>query len=217
MEIRTENLNYSYGKDIALKNINITIPDKSLTLILGHNGGGKTTFVKCLLGELSVKENNIFLNEKDLKEFNDFKSIGYIPQFVDICGFPVTTYEFLNCFSKKGQEIDIVLKNLKIEDLKYKNINELSGGQRKKVYIARAIINNIDLLILDEPLAAVDEDSRGEIIATLGSLNKARGITVLIITHNFNELKHISNYVLHLEKEVKFFGEIGDYLEKEIK
>lgn len=194
--VEIKNLSFSYGHDIVLNNLNLNIKDGGLNIILGENGSGKSTLLKLILGELKVNSGSIKLFGEDISKFKNFEKIGYVPQIqvANQMAFPVTCLELvvLNLYRDFGK-----VKIPKAEQLKRAKetlikmglekqintpLNELSGGLKQRAMIARALINNPELLILDEPTAGIDVRSKEQFINILSSMQKDN-ITIMLVTH----------------------------------
>lgn len=196
--IKISNLFFSYTKNspYILSDINLTIEDGEYISVLGENGCGKSTLIKLILNILSPTNGMIE---------NTSKNIGYVPQKSDYFNsqFPITVYEMLNCYRKllKIKDKNIVSNSLEMVNMinfKDSLIGNLSGGQCQKIFIARALMGNPDLLILDEPSTGVDINSQNEIYGIIRNLNKKNGITVISIEHNLNAAMTNSSLIYHL-------------------
>lgn len=196
--IKIRNLYFSYNNlaPYILNNINLTINNCEYVSILGENGCGKSTLIKLILNILPLTNGTII---------NEAKNIGYVAQKSDFLNsqFPITVYEMLDCYRKllKIKDKEIILKSLKIVNmLEFKNslIGNLSGGQCQKIFIARAIIGNPNLLILDEPSTGIDIKSQREIYNLIKDLNRNKGITVISIEHNLKAAISNSSLIYHL-------------------
>ncbi|AYD39926.1 metal ABC transporter ATP-binding protein [Clostridium fermenticellae] len=196
--LKINNLYFSYNNlaPYILNNINLTIKDGEYVSILGENGCGKSTLIKLILNILSPTSGTIV---------NDAKNVGYVAQKSDFLNsdFPITVYEMLDCYRKilKIKDKKIVEKSLdRVSMLKFKNslIGNLSGGQCQKVFIARALMGNPHLLILDEPSTGVDIKSQREIYSLIKSLNRDTGITVISIEHNLKAAISNSSLIYHI-------------------
>lgn len=196
--IKLNNLFFSYTSSIPyiLNNINLSINDGEYISLIGDNGCGKSTLIKLMLNILQPTKGNIL---------NTHKKIGYVPQKSDFLNsqFPITVYEMLNCYRKllKIKDISVVNKSLemiKMTNFKDSLIGTLSGGQCQKIFIARALIGNPSLLILDEPSTGVDAKSQKEIYKLIKDLNINDGITVISIEHNIGAAISNSSLIFHL-------------------
>ncbi|MDY2987018.1 MAG: ATP-binding cassette domain-containing protein [Peptoniphilus sp.] len=194
--VEIKNLSFSYGHDIVLNNLNLNIKDGGLNIILGENGSGKSTLLKLILGELKVNSGSIKLFGEDISKFKNFEKIGYVPQIqvTNQMAFPVTCLELvvLNLYRDFGKvkipkdeqlrRAKEILIKMGLEKQINTPLNELSGGLKQRAMIARALINNPELLILDEPTAGIDVKSKEQFINILSSMQKDN-ITIMLVTH----------------------------------
>ncbi|MBL7575715.1 zinc transport system ATP-binding protein [Peptoniphilus asaccharolyticus DSM 20463] len=194
--IEIKNLSFSYGHDTVLDNLNLNIPSGGLNIILGENGSGKSTLLKLILGELRANSGNIDLFGEDISKFKNFEKIGYVPQIqvANQMAFPVTCLELvvLNLYRNFGKikipkeeqlkkARDILIK-MGLEKQINMPLNELSGGLKQRAMIARALVNNPELLIMDEPTAGIDAKSKEQFIKILSAMQKDN-MTILLVTH----------------------------------
>ncbi|MDF2942207.1 MAG: transporter ATP-binding protein [Herbinix sp.] len=197
--IKLEQLNYSYTgtAPFILHDINLEVAIGDYISIVGENGCGKTTLMRILLGFLKPTKGNITV---------DTKFIGYVPQKKDFTNsnFPITVYEALNSYRKliKVKDKDVIMESLKrigMENYKNSLLGNLSGGQTQKILIARALMGNPQLLILDEPSTGVDIDSQKEIYGLLKNLSIEQKITILAVEHNLEAVVTNSTKIYHLQ------------------
>lgn len=193
--IETKEMHFFYEKNVeVLKNINIKIEKGTFTALLGANGCGKSTLMQLLTGLLKPTRGNIFLNGQDMKKLSDdkiFSNIGIVFQNPDDQLFSFTVSEDVaygvDNLGIKGEEqkkrVMEALRLVGIEDLKDKEIHKLSYGQKKRVAIAGVLAMQPDLLILDEPTAGLDPMTSSNLITLLEDMQKNKGFTVLISTH----------------------------------
>ncbi len=213
MKILVKDLSYMYKNKIVLDNINFISNDNECLVVQGHNGGGKTTLINCLVKNNKVENNKIFYDNIDINEFENWQNIGYVPQFINYAGFPVSVIEFLVAFEKENNRKRVlgILEQLELLDLKNKNLHNLSGGQKRRVFIGRALLNDCKLLIFDEPLVAIDKLNRDKIVEILRDL-KNKGINMIIITHNFHEFHGLADKIIELNNKVEFYGTEAEYM-----
>jgi len=188
MQINVNNLSFAYGAKTIISNLSLTLNSGDYLVIRGKNGSGKSTFVKCLLGFNPVKSGMIFYNKVDITSYKSWTKFGYVSQSFDDFNyeFPITVGELLSISSiKKTTESERLrlLEKMGIFDIVNQNINALSGGQLQRVFIVRAMLNNPEVLILDEPTASIDKQNKEFFYSTIDDLNKL-GITIILITHN---------------------------------
>jgi len=196
--IQTNKLYFSYTglPPYLLNGIDLEIKDGDYVSILGENGCGKSTLMKLILGFLKPTKGTIVTQAK---------RIGYVPQKNDFSNssFPITVYEMLNAYRKllkiKNKEVIYdVLQKVGMSSFTDSLMGTLSGGQSQKIFIARALMGNPDLLILDEPSTGVDIGSQKEIYHFLTSINKKNGITIVSVEHNLDAAISNSTLIYHL-------------------
>lgn len=194
---RLENISFSYEKQVVLKNINMTINSGDFVGIVGENGGGKTTLLRILTGELKPDSGDLyFMGSKGFNKDN-LSKIGYVPQInpATKLSFPVSCMEmvslglYADSFPKfflteeEKKKASYTLKHLSIENLASANYHELSGGQKQRVLIAKALVNNPEILILDEPTVGIDFENKLQFYNIMDHMNKVHNITIIIVTH----------------------------------
>ena len=196
--IKTQNLTKTYGKGegkvTALDGVDITIKDGEMVAIIGKSGSGKSTLLNLLGGLDKATEGKVFYNDKDLSTMNDsklsefrLKNIGFVFQFFDL--IPELTAEenvmFPAKLAKKKETSEGELYTaLDISDRVKHYPAELSGGQQQRAAIARALINDPDVILCDEPTGNLDKKSGEEVMSLLKKLNEENGKTVIIVTHD---------------------------------
>ena len=205
-QIEIKNLKFGYNENQILKNVNLSLDEGDFAVISGKNGSGKSTLIKLILGELKKDKGIIKLFGIDMEDFNNFDKIGYVPQVNEAIkvAFPVSAREYVglnlykefsifNTITKKSKsKIENTFSTLKIKDLIDRPFNKLSGGQAQRVMIARALVNNPDILILDEPTVGIDQKSKENFLDLLVYLNTNHNISILMITH---EMEILGDYV----------------------
>ena len=197
--IEAINLKTGYDNNIVLDNVNFSINNGEFITIVGSNGAGKTTLIRALLGLIKPISGKILINEK---------YIGYMPQETKVdSNFPASTLEIVlsgtlnktNFYTKKEKKKALDnLKLLKIDNLKDRSFQELSGGQRQKVLLARSLCSTDKLLILDEPSNNLDSESKKELYKIITKLNKEKNITVIMITHDLDHDNLLGDKVLSI-------------------
>lgn len=204
--IEIKNLHYTYDLETVLCDINLKIEKGDFLTIVGNNGSGKTTLIKCILGILKTK-NHIFIEGADIFNIKDYTMFGYVAQQqakqIDI---PITGREYLK-LSKKN--IEEVTKLLELEKIIDQNINSLSGGQRQRIAIARCLLHNSKILIMDEPNTGLDFDARAMLYKNLKTL-KEKDITIILVSHYASEIGCMVDYIYDIEKKEKIYVEMDE-------
>ena len=217
-EFKICNLSFAYGEQRVLKNIALDVETGSINVFLGLNGSGKTTLLKLITGVLPTPKNTVFIDKKDATQFSALQlsqKISYVPQSIpwdnDFVVRDYLTFGRMNKikFYALPKEEDVqkaiaVAKEFQIEHLLKKKMNELSGGQRQLVVIARAVVQDADIILMDEPTASIDYQYIDRFIRYLQMLKK-RGKTILFSCHNPSIPLILNANVFVLEK-----GELKD-------
>ena len=203
------NLSKNYKKRTVLKDVSLSVQQGEAVGLLGPNGAGKTTSFYCVTGLIAPDSGKITLNGIDITKFPVYRrarlGIGYLPQEASIFrGLNVednirAVLEVVEKNKdKREQDLDSLLKEFSIEHLRFSPSRALSGGERRRLEIARALASKPSFILLDEPLAGIDPIAVGEIKELVGQL-KNRGLGVLITDHNVRETLSIINraYILH--------------------
>lgn len=198
-----EKLDFSYTEDPLIRDLDFAIHTGELALIIGENGSGKSTLLKLILGELSPKAGQITVLGQPLETIKDFHAIGYVPQVhsVNTIAFPITCLEmvvlnlnkqfgWLKIPRRKHKARAIAsLKKMGLDAYIHTPFKELSGGLQQRVMIARAMIHEPQLLILDEPTAGVDQESKLQFMELLKQLNQEEGISIILVSHELSFLQ----------------------------
>ena len=206
-----KNVSFSYNGEKIFESVNFEILHKEFLGIIGPNGGGKTTFIKILLGLLPDFTGEIRYPNRDL--FANKKDIGYVPQNTQInINFPIMVIEIVEMGiletrifgyrvnKKQRMRAFEILSKLGIENLAYKKVSDLSGGQRQRVFIARALIGNPKLLILDEPTSNIDTQTQLEIYKILKTINEFH--TIITISHDIPITLEYATRILHINRAI---------------
>lgn len=227
LSIEIKDLSYRYEHEYVLEDINLQIEKGSFLGIVGPNGSGKSTLLKLILGLLKKQKGEIRLFGTDINRFKEWDKIGYVSQKANSfnTGFPATVYEVVK--SGLTKKIGLFHKMKKEDHVKVKaaidsvgmiqfckrNIGELSGGQQQRVFIARALVSDPGLLILDEPTVGVDAENVHSFYEMLGDLNKRIGITLVLVTHDIGTITDKVTHVACLNKHLYFHGNTREFEE----
>lgn len=208
MLIDIVDLSFAYGHRIVIKNLSLSLSHGDFLIIRGKNGSGKSTLIKCLLGINPVKSGMIFFDHEDIVGFRNWPKIGYVPQKSEDFNyeFPITVNEILTASSRRSTKSSQKLKLLDkmgILSLLNENINNLSAGQQQRVFIVRAMLNNPDLLILDEPTASIDKENIAYFKRAVNDLHE-EGVNVVLISHDEAIDGYLYSHVLTLDDDFGF-------------
>lgn len=218
-------LTVNYEKTSALWDINVSIPRGSLVGIIGPNGAGKSTFLKALLGIIRPLSGSVQFFGSPFKEMRH--KIAYVPQKGSIdWDFPMTVFDVilmgrygklkgLKWYKKADKEAALkILDRLGMSSLADRQISALSGGQQQRLFIGRALLQEADILLLDEPFAAVDKTTEEVIIELLRTL-RDQGKTVLVVHHDLNTATSYFDMALLLNTSLVAFGKAKEVLTPE--
>ena len=209
--ISVKNLNKIYGKNslsekLALDNINLNIPKGSIFGLLGPNGAGKSTFINILADLVKKTSGEVNVlgvdHEKNLKKVKS--SMGIVPQELNIDPF-FTPYELLEIQAglygvpKKNRKTNQILQMLALSDKSQAYARTLSGGMRRRLLIAKAMVHDPEILILDEPTAGVDVELRSNLWDSIHLLN-SKGKTIILTTHYLHEAEELCDKIAIIDK-----------------
>ncbi|HEX9007687.1 MAG TPA: metal ABC transporter ATP-binding protein [Patescibacteria group bacterium] len=197
-------LHFSYGQVKVLENIDFCVEKGEYLGILGPNGSGKTTLLKLILGLLDPGEGRIELLGQSIKQFNQWKKIGFVPQKATQMDtkFPITVKEVVSLNSQSNTATLEALKQVDMEKYKDRLITELSGGQQQRVFIAKALAGRPELLILDEPTVGIDPTAQKDFYSLLTTLNKDLGITLIIVSHDTDVIVKEVSRIICIDKRM---------------
>jgi len=209
MAIELKNLSAGYDNDIVIEKINCHIYEGDFFGIIGPNGGGKSTLLKIILGLLNPTKGTVKIYGKIPKIGR--KNIGYVPQYSEYDKhYPISVWDVVlmgrrsirgvhPLYSSDDKKATIeALKKVSMLDYKKRHISELSGGQRQRVFIARALVSNPRILLLDEPTASIDKDLQINFYNLLKELNK--NVTIVLVTHDIGVISSYVNRVACLNR-----------------
>lgn len=225
--LRSCSFRYKKNENNILNNIDIEIPSKSITAIVGMNGTGKSTFLKCVAGILEWNKGSCTFDEKNTKDL--WTIIGYVPQIKSI-PFNYTVKEFI-LFGKKNKknaltnkkieektnDINQLLYELELENISDKYCDEISGGQMQMAYLGYALISKPKILLLDEPELNLDLYRQQQLNKNLKMISN-RGTTIIINSHFIENILNVADNCLMLKKNNYQYGSIDEVInEKNIK
>ncbi len=197
-----ERASFHYGTSLAVDDVSLRVEPGGFAAVLGPNGSGKSTLIKLALGLLRPTGGAVRIFGGDVGGFRDWDRVGYVPQVVSAVwsGFPATVAETVahgayRGFSplavfRKSERPDVLaaLDAVSMTHLKNNRLSELSLGQQQRVLLARALVRNPELLVLDEPAAGIDVSGEEKLYRMLRDLNRDRGLTVVLVSHDIGAM-----------------------------
>ena len=221
-QLEIKNVSYKYDKDLVLKNINLNIKQASFLVLLGLNGAGKSTLFALITRLLKLQSGEIFINSFPISNYKKaLDSIGIVFQEPTL-DLDLTVKQNLIFYgSLKGisfketmASIQEELKTLELEEKLDVKARSLNGGHRRRVEILRALIDNPKLILLDEATSGLDVKSRYSIISYVKDIVKKRGISVLWITHLFDEVDDEDDVAIIKQGEIIASGIVKDVIKE---
>lgn len=218
--LETKNLHVSYEQNLILEDINLSIPKQKVSIIIGSNGSGKSTLLKTMARILKPTKGAIYLDNKSINQIPSkmlARTVGLLPQspivpegitVADLVGRGRFPHQSLfSSWSKKDYEaVSLAIDMMNISEFIDRHIDELSGGQRQRVWIAMALAQQTDILLLDEPTTYLDITYQVEILDLLKELNIKYGITIVMVLHDINLSARYADY-LYTVKNGKIIAE----------
>jgi ABC-type Mn2+/Zn2+ transport system ATPase subunit len=223
--ISIKGLSVSYEKKRVLTNIFLEIQPAQIYGIIGPNGAGKSTLFKAILGLVETNSGTIIVNGQEIKDQR--KELVYVPQKNDVdWTFPATVFDvvlmgryphkkMLERLNKEDRDIAMKsLEELGIPQLKDRQIGELSGGQQQRVFLARALCQQAEIYLLDEPFVGVDMTTEEQIISTLKKL-AGEGKTLLVVHHDLSTVPEYFDQVILINQRLIAYGKTREVFTQE--
>ncbi len=200
--IKDVKMQFKKNDDFILKGINLNLPDKGLICIVGESGSGKSTLLNIIAGFIRPTSGKVLYNNRDITKLKKWELNSYHQH---ILGFIHQNYNNLNylnvlenvCLKNNNKDITPILEKLKILKIKKKKVNKLSGGEQQRVSIARALANDPDIILADEPTGNLDEKNEKIIFENLKRLTN-QGKCVIVVSHS-NEVKKYADCLLEIK------------------
>ncbi len=218
LDINNITVTYRNGHT-ALHNATFSVPQGSIAALVGMNGSGKSTLFKAIMGFVSTSQGSVTILNKTVKKALKSNVVAYVPQSEDIdWNFPVLVedvvmmgrYGYMNMLRipKKidHEKVNIALERVNMTDFRKRQIGELSGGQRKRVFLARALAQESQVILLDEPFTGVDVQTEDQIMALLRELRN-EGKVMLVSTHNLGSIPDFCDRTILINKTILASGE----------
>lgn len=226
--IELQNVNVRYGNNVALANASLKIPYHSFTGVIGMNGAGKSTLFKAIMGLVPPTTGSITICGDDPKTAQKHGHVAYVPQSEQVdWDFPVSVYEVVmmgrigtqNIFKSPApvdhDAVNKALERVNMVNFKDRQIGELSGGQKKRVFVARALAQGADILLLDEPFAGLDATTEKSLIELLINL-RDQGKTIILATHDLLSLPDTCDHVALVKSTIIGFGPTKEVFTREL-
>ncbi|MFB3096910.1 MAG: metal ABC transporter ATP-binding protein [Nitrosopumilaceae archaeon] len=216
-----KNLTVDFDRILALQDVNFSVSKGDFLGIIGPNGAGKTTLFSCMLGLTQNFKGEIKFFDKNIRKSKQYLTkVGYVPQKpVFEKNFPATVKEVvkmgLRKHSDKDDKVDSTLQQVWIHELGLRRIGELSGGQLQRVFIAKALVNDPQILILDEPVTGIDSQSKELFYEILRGLNKNENLTIIWSSHDLEAVAKLANKVACLNRTLFFHGISNEFFSNE--
>ena len=208
MTIEINNLNKQYNNILAVENIKFKINKGSIVGLLGPNGCGKTTTIGMILGLIKPTSGTVFINSQNIENENNrtkvLEKVNFISPYVELPK-KLTVEENLKVYGKLygvnnlKDKISDLMKQLNLLEFNKRKTGELSSGQKNRVSLAKALINEPEILLLDEPTASLDPDVGDFIRTYLEDFASKKNTTILLASHNMNEVERLCNEVLMMK------------------
>lgn len=225
--VRVENVTVHYGQVQALDHVSLELAPATICGLIGMNGSGKSTLFKTIMGMIRPDTGTVEITGGSPAAARRSGTVGYVPQSEEIdWAFPLSVRDVVMTgrygqlgFTRRPRRrdhdaVDAALARVHLTDLQHRQIGQLSGGQRKRTFVARAIAQEASVLLLDEPFAGVDKRSEQTITGLLRELSAA-GTAVLVSTHDLQALPQLADRAVLLMRRILADGDIHDVLRPE--
>lgn len=212
--IEAKALTCAYGTQDILKNLDLVLPDHGFTVLLGPNGAGKSTLLYALMAYLKPRAGSVHYNGTDVRKINRpelAKAIAFIPQEIHsefdysvLDTVLMGRYPYLTLWQTYSEEdkaaAEKALAQMRLWDLRQRYLSELSGGEKQRVYLARALVQDTRYIFLDESLSQLDINYQIEIMRMLRDISTRQGKAILLISHNLNLAANYADRMIFLKE-----------------
>jgi zinc transport system ATP-binding protein len=220
--VRFEEAWFSYNSEPVVRDINFSITPGEFAAILGPNGSGKTTLMKLALGLLKPTSGRVLLFGEPAESFTDWHRVGYVPQRTQATEsrFPASVREVVNFGSYSGfnplaifkrkdsSRVDEAMEMAGIQNLANRRVSDLSVGQQQRMLIARSLVRQPDLLVMDEPVAGVDAAGEEQFHTMVRRLNRDLGITIVLVSHDIGAVMREATTIACINRDIVFHGPV---------
>ena len=228
--IEWDHTTFAYGAAVVVEDVSLSIHEGELAAVLGPNGSGKSTLIRLALGLLRPISGAVRIFGRNAEDFGDWGRVGYMPQVVAGVwrDFPVTVAETVAhgayrgisplALFRRSERADVVeaLEAVGMADSIRQRLSELSVGQQQRVLLARALVREPELLVLDEPAAGVDVSGEEHLYAVLRDLNRDRGMTVVLVSHDIGAMLREASTIACMNRTLVRHGPPHELTREEI-
>ncbi|AXR74545.1 metal ABC transporter ATP-binding protein [Auritidibacter sp. NML130574] len=221
------NVSVHYGEVTALSGVNLVLGARGVTGLVGMNGSGKSTLFKTIMGLIRPTTGRVLIGGDSPQVARKHGTVAYVPQSEAVdWAFPISVrevvmmgrYGHMGLTRRPGPDdhaaVDAALEQVHLSDLADRQIGQLSGGQKKRAFVARGIAQGAEIMLLDEPFAGVDQRSEATMVALLRQV-AAEGRTVLVSSHDLHALPELADDAVLLMRRVLFHGPVAEALTPE--
>ncbi len=220
--IEIKDLGFDYGEGWVFHKLSLDIEEGDFIAVIGANGAGKSTLLKMLANVITPTIGKITYYGTPIENFKDWRKIGYVPQNPgkQQRNFPISVKEVVTLGLLDGNSLTHrftaeekaavaeILERFNLTDLRYRKIGDLSGGQQQRVFLARAMVKQPKILLLDEPATGIDTAAKVELYAMLKRINREQGVTVVMVSHDLELAADAAQNALCLDHGICFWGEV---------
>ncbi|SHE11175.1 ABC transporter ATP-binding protein [Chlamydia abortus] len=217
--VKLDRIFFSYDRKDVISDLSLQILQRDFVGVVGSNGAGKTTLLKMIVGLIKPVRGEVRLFNEPVASFKDWERIGYVPQKNNFNPlFPATVKEVVmsGLYGRKKlfrritrddiRKVDEALDAMGISNLQERKIGQLSGGQQQRVFLARALVNNPDLLILDEPTVGIDAETQESFFHMIRHMHQHHHITFIMVTHDLDMLEsYLGHEPVHSSGKIQFY------------
>ena len=225
--ISVRDLGFDYGDGWVFHKLNLDVPEGDFVAVIGANGAGKSTLMKMLAHALPPTMGNIFYYGIPIEKFDQWEKIGYVAQNPAKMqrDFPISVREVIalgliqknklwqRFGSEEDEKIEKVLETFQLKDLEQRKIGELSGGQQQRVFLARAMVKEPKILLLDEPATGIDAASKIALYDMLQEINFEQNVTIIMISHDLELAAGAAKSALCISHGICFRGDVQEALQ----
>jgi zinc transport system ATP-binding protein len=231
--IELKGVSFAYEKEFVVKDVSLVVHKGDYLGVIGPNGGGKSTLLKLILGLLTPTRGEVFLFGKSINQFKDRPKFGYISQVVAHTDphFPMTVKEVvaMGRYPRLGlvhfptkedkSKVQKALEQVEMWEFRDRLIGDLSGGEKQRVFIARALAGEPEVIVLDEPTAGVDVKTQKQFYELLQKLNKELSLTLILVSHELDVVEKEATEIAYINGCLVYYGAAdqfvhGEYFEK---